>query len=66
MSNESIDAIAQEQAKTWRAASDRAELRGESALAIIFRNVAYSIEYGKLSLSDDSHVTEQREEFSNV
>ena len=53
MSNKSIDAIAQEQAKTWKAASDRAELRNEPVLALIFRNVAYSIERGKLSLDAD-------------
>lgn len=65
MSNESIDAIAQEQAKTWQAAADRANIRGESALAIYFRNVAYQLEHGKLSLTKDVRIIEQ-EELTNV
>lgn len=61
MSNESIDAIAQEQAKTWQAAADRADIRGESALAICFRNVAYQLKHGKLSLTADTETIEQHE-----
>ncbi len=58
MSDKAIDATAQKQARAWQASADRAELRGQSALATIFRNVAYELQYGSLTLTADIEVKE--------
>ena len=43
---------AQQRARGWRDAADRAELRDEPAAALFFRNAAWMIENGKNWLDD--------------
>lgn len=45
--------------KAWRDAAERAEIRGEPALAIYYRNMGWMIENGKNWL-DDVKLQEQK------
>ena len=68
MSNQSIDGLIEAQARPYKDAARRSDARGEHSSAIIFRNIAYQMEHGVLSLSieqtEDANVKEM--ETSNV